>query len=102
MPTSLRAPLNTMCCTASPPARRAALGAPVSSPPLPLCTSTPPYALGTGEEGFEPSPEGYNAAYWTAVGTPMLRTPGTSYARNTASPFIDFASVHFYPEAWCR
>jgi len=29
-------------CTASPPARRTALVAPVSSPPLPLFTSTPP------------------------------------------------------------
>lgn len=60
----------------------------------------PGHLVGTGEEGFEPTPEGYNAAYWTAVGTPMLRTPGSSYTRNTASPFIDFASVHFYPEAW--
>lgn len=60
----------------------------------------PGHLVGTGEEGFEPSPEGYDAAFWAAVGTTMLRTPGSSFARNTASPFIDFASVHFYPEAW--
>jgi len=60
----------------------------------------PGHLVGTGEEGFEPSPEGYDAAFWAAVGTSMLRTPGSSFARNTASPFIDFASVHFYPEAW--
>jgi mannan endo-1,4-beta-mannosidase len=30
----------------------------------------------------------------------MLRTPGSSFTRNTASPYIDFASVHFYPESW--
>jgi len=60
----------------------------------------PGHLVGTGEEGFEPSAEGYDAAFWAAVGTSMLRTPGSSFARNTASPFIDFASVHFYPEAW--
>jgi mannan endo-1,4-beta-mannosidase len=60
----------------------------------------PGHLVGTGEEGFEPSPEGYDAAFWAAVGTTMLRTPGSSFARNTASPYIDFASVHFYPEAW--
>ncbi|MCP3137955.1 glycoside hydrolase 5 family protein [Pyxidicoccus xibeiensis] len=60
----------------------------------------PGHLVGTGEEGFEPSPEGYDATFWAAVGTPMLRTPGSSFTRNTASPFIDFASVHFYPEAW--
>ncbi|MBZ4421918.1 cellulase family glycosylhydrolase [Myxococcus sp. RHSTA-1-4] len=60
----------------------------------------PGHWVGTGEEGFEPSPEGYDAPFWAAVGTTMLRTPGSSFARNTASPFIDFASVHFYPEAW--
>ncbi|WP_163992322.1 glycoside hydrolase 5 family protein [Pyxidicoccus caerfyrddinensis] len=60
----------------------------------------PGHLVGTGEEGFEPSAEGYDGAFWTAVGSTMLRTPGSSFARNTASPFIDFASVHFYPEAW--
>ncbi|MFP2928780.1 glycoside hydrolase 5 family protein [Pyxidicoccus sp. 3LG] len=60
----------------------------------------PGHLVGTGEEGFEPSPEGYDATFWAVVGTPMLRTPGSSFTRNTASPFIDFASVHFYPEAW--
>ncbi|HYO54846.1 cellulase family glycosylhydrolase [Archangium sp.] len=39
----------------------------------------PGHLVGTGEEGFE---------------------GGSSFRRNTASPFIDFASVHFYPEAY--
>ena len=38
----------------------------------------PGHLVGTGEEGFE--------------------SEGTSFQRNTASPSIDFASVHFYPE----
>jgi mannan endo-1,4-beta-mannosidase len=37
----------------------------------------PGHLVGTGEEGFEPN-----------------------FRRNTASPFIDFGSVHFYPEDW--
>ncbi|MCP3100373.1 cellulase family glycosylhydrolase [Myxococcus sp. K15C18031901] len=60
----------------------------------------PSHLVGTGEEGFEPSSEGYDAAFWSRVGTTMLRTPGSSFTRNTASPYIDFASVHFYPESW--
>ncbi|WP_223749934.1 cellulase family glycosylhydrolase [Myxococcus sp. XM-1-1-1] len=60
----------------------------------------PGHLVGTGEEGFEPSSEGYDGAYWSRVGTTMLRTPGSSFTRNTASPYIDFASVHFYPESW--
>ncbi|WP_241758202.1 glycoside hydrolase 5 family protein [Myxococcus landrumensis] len=63
-------------------------------------TRAPGHLVGTGEEGFEPSPDGYDAAYWSRVGTSMLRTPGSSFTRNTASPYIDFASVHFYPESW--
>ncbi|MET0403584.1 MAG: cellulase family glycosylhydrolase [Cystobacter sp.] len=38
----------------------------------------PGHLVGTGEEGFE--------------------SEGSSFRRNTASPSIDFASVHFYPE----
>ncbi|NTX37078.1 cellulase family glycosylhydrolase [Myxococcus sp. CA033] len=60
----------------------------------------PGHQVGTGEEGFEPSSEGYDGAFWARAGTTMLRTPGSSFTRNTASPYIDFASVHFYPESW--
>jgi len=37
----------------------------------------PMHLVGTGEEGF-----------------------GPSFGLNTASPFVDLASVHFYPELW--
>jgi mannan endo-1,4-beta-mannosidase len=40
----------------------------------------PGHLVGTGEVGFE--------------------TAGASFARNTASPSIDVASVHLYPDAW--
>ncbi|WP_240356270.1 glycoside hydrolase 5 family protein [Myxococcus eversor] len=60
----------------------------------------PGHQVGTGEEGFEPTSEGYDGAFWARAGTTMLRTPGSSFSRNTASPYIDFASVHFYPESW--
>lgn len=60
----------------------------------------PGHLVGTGEEGFEPTSDGYDGAFWSRVGTTMLRTPGSSFTRNTASPYIDFASVHFYPESW--
>ncbi|WP_141619367.1 cellulase family glycosylhydrolase [Myxococcus sp. AB036A] len=60
----------------------------------------PGHLVGTGEEGFEPSPDGYDPGFWSRSGSPVLRTPGASFTRNTASPYIDFASVHFYPESW--
>ena len=40
----------------------------------------PGHLVGTGEEGFE--------------------EPGSSFALDTASPWVDYASVHLYPEAW--
>ncbi len=60
----------------------------------------PGHLVGTGEEGFEPTAEGYSPSFWARTGSSVLRTPGASFTRNTASPYIDFASVHFYPESW--
>nr|APZ78723.1 glycosyl hydrolase [Myxococcus sp.] len=60
----------------------------------------PGHLVGTGEEGFEPTTEGYDPLFWTRARSPVFHTPGSSFTRNTASPYIDFASVHFYPESW--
>ncbi|XXF76012.1 cellulase family glycosylhydrolase [Myxococcaceae bacterium GXIMD 01537] len=60
----------------------------------------PGHWVGTGEEGFDTSLDGYDAAFWRAAAPGSLFAAGTSFRRNLASPFIDFASVHFYPEAW--
>ncbi|QRN96129.1 cellulase family glycosylhydrolase [Archangium violaceum] len=59
----------------------------------------PGHLVGTGEEGFDTSPAGYDELFWRGTGTSFFEG-GTSFRRNTASPFIDFASVHFYPEAY--
>ncbi|PTL81674.1 cellulase family glycosylhydrolase [Vitiosangium sp. GDMCC 1.1324] len=60
----------------------------------------PGHLVGTGEEGFDTSFAGYDELYWRAAVSHSLFEGGTSYRRNTASPLIDFASVHFYPEAY--
>ncbi|ATB30841.1 cellulase family glycosylhydrolase [Melittangium boletus] len=60
----------------------------------------PGHLVGTGEEGFDTSLEGYDAPFWRASAPTSLFQGGSSFRRNTASPFIDFASVHFYPEAY--
>lgn len=59
----------------------------------------PGHLVGTGEEGFDTSAgQGYDAAFWREAAAPWLFAPGSSFRLNTASPFIDFASAHFYPE----
>ncbi len=60
----------------------------------------PGHLVGTGEEGFEASTLGHDAPFWREAAPGSLFAAGTSFLRNTASPFIDFGSVHFYPEAW--
>lgn len=60
----------------------------------------PGHLVGTGEEGFDTSPEGYDALFWSGAASHSFFEGGSSFRRNTASPFVDFASVHFYPEAY--
>ncbi len=64
-------------------------------------TLAPDHLIGTGEEGFESSIEGYDEDFWRrdARADWMFRT-ASSFDMNTASPDIDYASVHMYPEAW--
>lgn len=60
----------------------------------------PRHLVGTGEEGFDTTTEGYDARFWSGTAPASLFAVGTSFRRNTASPFIDFGTVHFYPESW--
>jgi mannan endo-1,4-beta-mannosidase len=60
----------------------------------------PGHLVGTGEEGFDISREGYDEAFWRDVPPATLFEASTSFRRNTASPSIDFGSAHFYPELW--
>ncbi len=60
----------------------------------------PGHLVGTGEEGFDTSLQGYDAAFWRRRTPASLFEASTSYRGNTASPSIDFGSAHFYPEDW--
>ncbi len=61
------------------------------------------HTIGTGEEGFDVSYAGYTESYWRRVASDHFSSShGTSFALNTASPFIDYASVHLYPDRWSR
>jgi mannan endo-1,4-beta-mannosidase len=60
----------------------------------------PGHLVGTGEEGFDTSFQGYDEAYWRGASGTSLFEAATSFRQNTASPLIDFGSVHFYPEHW--
>lgn len=60
----------------------------------------PGHLVGTGEEGFDASRQGYDEGFWGAVPAHWLFEASASFRRNTASPFIDFGSAHFYPELW--
>ncbi|WPB75936.1 cellulase family glycosylhydrolase [Archangium violaceum] len=60
----------------------------------------PGHLVGTGEEGFDTSLAGYDELFWRGAASSPFFEGGSSFRRNTASPFIDFASVHFYPELY--
>jgi mannan endo-1,4-beta-mannosidase len=67
----------------------------------------PNHLVGTGEEGWDTSPQGYsdpNTAYLSpqGVGNAWLFNglKSMSYSRNTAIPTIDFGTFKFYPEYW--
>lgn len=55
----------------------------------------PTHLVGTGEEGFD----ALDDEYWR-LAAPHVLTHGGSFRRNTSSPWIDFGSVHLYPEQW--
>jgi mannan endo-1,4-beta-mannosidase len=60
----------------------------------------PGHQVGTGEEGFDTSTVGYDSGFWRGASSASLFEASASFRQNAASPFIDFGSVHFYPELW--
>lgn len=60
----------------------------------------PGHLVGTGEEGFDTSTDGYDGSFWRSASGASLFEASASFQRNTASLLIGFGSAHFYPEAW--
>lgn len=61
----------------------------------------PGHSVGTGEEGLDVDLEGYDADFWKKrVGASWMFKAASSFRLNLASPHIDYASIHLYPEAW--
>ena len=63
-------------------------------------TLAPGHLVATGEEGFDADRDGYDPGFWQDVQSRDLFAGGSSFRRNTASPHVDLASVHLYPEGW--
>lgn len=60
----------------------------------------PQHLVATGEEGFDVSVAGRHAAFWARAAPTRLFAGSASFRLNLASPYVDAASVHFWPEAW--
>ncbi|MCI0571659.1 MAG: cellulase family glycosylhydrolase [Myxococcaceae bacterium] len=60
----------------------------------------PGHLVGTGEEGYDHDEDGYDAGFWRREAGGVLFRGGISFRLNTASRFIDYASVHVYPVVW--
>ena len=61
----------------------------------------PQQLVGVGDEGFDQFDRpGYDAAFWQDALPKHLLEDGASFLLNTASPHVDYGSVHLYPELW--
>jgi mannan endo-1,4-beta-mannosidase len=60
----------------------------------------PNHLVGSGEEGFDISPAGYEASGGEGAAWLFDGTGGVSFTLNSALPSLDFAGIHLYPEAW--
>jgi len=57
--------------------------------------------VGTGEEGFDlPDSRHYDRTFWPPQAASSFFTPGSSFALNVASPYVDYASIPLYPDSW--
>lgn len=55
--------------------------------------------IGTGEEGFESSYAGYDESFWRGTG-PSLFQAIDHFRKNLESRYVDFGSIHYFPETW--
>jgi mannan endo-1,4-beta-mannosidase len=58
------------------------------------------HLVGSGEEGFDVSPVAYGRSPQEGPAWLFDGSAGVSFARNSALPSLDFASIHLYPEGW--
>lgn len=58
------------------------------------------HLVGSGEEGMDISATGFPATSRTAPAWLFDGSAGISFLRNTAIPFLDFASIHLYSDSW--
>jgi mannan endo-1,4-beta-mannosidase len=58
------------------------------------------HLVGSGEEGFDVTPTGYDASGGEGADWLFDGTAGVSFAWNSTLPSLDFACVHLYPEGW--
>lgn len=58
------------------------------------------HLIGSGEEGFDISGAGYRDEAYYGQTWLFDGSSGTSFSLNSASPSLDFASAHLYPESW--
>lgn len=60
---------------------------------------SPSKLVSVGEEGFDSALTPDEAVRWPRR-APQLSVSGGSFELDTASPYVDLASIHFYPEVW--
>jgi mannan endo-1,4-beta-mannosidase len=56
--------------------------------------------IAAGDEGEDISLAGFDAAAWTRMGGAHLFAPSTGTSFTAHLPYVDFASVHFYPHKY--
>ncbi len=58
------------------------------------------HLVGTGEEGFDNTSDGYSTDAYAGQTWMFNGSIGVSFSMDSAVPGIDMASVHLYPESW--
>ena len=56
--------------------------------------------VGTGEEGFDTTSNGYTTAAYNNQSWLWNGKKGVSFTQNTSLPNIDFGTIHLYPGHW--
>jgi mannan endo-1,4-beta-mannosidase len=58
------------------------------------------HLVGSGEEGFEVTEDGYAVSSYGGQSWLFDGSAGVSFSLNTSVAFLDIATVHLYPEVW--